>query len=857
MKKRISFQQLLPYLAAFLIPVVIMLVLFIQRQIFPFGDRSFMRTDLYHQYVPFHQMLREALQSGKSLQYTWDVGLGTNMVSLFAYYLCTPTNLLLLFCPSDYVIEFISYITILKIGLASVSFTFYLSRHSRKSAWYSVFFGILYGMSGYVAAYSWNIMWLDCIWLFPLIVYSLERLLKTNKGCWYAFTLGLAICTNYYIAIMICMFLVLYFIVQMIIQGDELIAYRPDGTVHGSRTFRNHLQKIFYFGFYSLLAGGLSAIMLLPAYYALKLTASANTTFPKNLDSYFTSFEVIARHLICVDTEQGLDHWPNIYCGIAPLVLLPLYVLNKDVKIREKVCYFILALFFIFSFRLKVLNYIWHGFHFPNSLPARHSFLYIFLILTMAYKGFCSIRERTDREIIGSMWGVILIILIAETIIKDDAFYWWSFLISILFAAVYGGILNLTRNPKYEHRYLIAPVLIILIIEMTINTGATSITTCNRTTYVKEDSSVQELLYAADKNEDSEFYRVEKVSTRTKNDGAWLNYKSGSIFSSAANAKLTSFYKSLGMEGSTNAYSMTGATPVTLSLFNVKYSLSKDELHTDVIRNLFSKASNMNLYRNVYALELGFVVDPTLEWSWTTSYNNPIMNQNDLAFAVAGMEDMFFPTTCTMSSVSTSYINVDSEGYVFAYVESNSNVKTVEARYTNGTSDTFKNVNRGFILDLGYRTNGETITLSTEDSGTMTVYAYVLDLGKYIALMEQLNQEPMIVDRYDNTSIDAHVTTKGGRLVTSIPYDPGYTVTVDGEEVLIRSFKDALISFDLEPGEHTIHFSYKAEGLALGCVISIVSLILLLVLAGYSLFGEKWLAERNARKPQTEEAAAE
>ncbi|MBQ7433340.1 MAG: YfhO family protein [Lachnospiraceae bacterium] len=857
MKQKFSLQKLLPYLVAFLIPVAIMLILFIQRQIYPFGDRSFLRTDLYHQYAPFHQMLRDALQTGKNLQYTWNVGLGTNMVSLFAYYLCSPCNLLLLFCPSNLVIEFISYFAIVKIGLASTAMTFYLAKHSRSTPWTSVFFGILYALSGYVAAYSWNVMWLDCIWLFPLVIYAMERLIKTGKGGLYALLLGVAICTNYYIAIMICMFLILYFIVQIIISSDSFLVRTEDGTGNGSKTFGRYILRMVQFAVYSLLAGGISAILLLPAYYALKLTASASTTFPKNLDSYFSTFEVIARHLICVETEQGLDHWPNIFCGIAPLVLLPLYVMSKKISAREKICYFVLVLFFLFTFSLKVLNYIWHGFHFPNSLPARHSFLYIFLLLTMAYNGFLELRERNGKEIIGSMWGVIAITLVAETIITDDAFQWWSFLLSILFAAVYGGLCYLYQRQKTTRSFLYILTMCVLVIEMTINTGDTSITTSSRTTYTGEDISVKSLLADAKTDEDSVFYRVEKVSTRTKNDGAWLGYQSGSIFSSAANAKLTAFYKTLGMEGSTNAYSMHGATPLTLALFDVKYMLAKETLHEDALRSLFARASNMYLYRNNYALNLGFMVPSSLEWSWSTTNSNPILNQNAFASAVADIKDLFYPTTYTLSTVTSTNITVDADGYVYGYVEPNSNVKTVTARYADNTTEEFSNVNRGYILDLGYHTAGETIYLYTDDSGSMTAYGYLLDMDKMVELLQTLRQEQMIVDSYDNTHLSAHITTEnGGRLLTSIPYDPGFTVTVDGKTAELLTFKDAFLSLELTPGTHTIEFTYQAEGLQLGGMISLVSLVLLalIILIGRGLIP---LLSRHKKKATKEEESTE
>ena len=838
MKKNFTRKNLFPYLMAFLIPVGIMLVLFIQRGIYPFGERSFLRTDLYHQYAPFHQMLRQALQSGESLEYTWNIGLGTNMVSLFAYYLCSPFNLLLLFWPAKYVIEFISYGAIVKIGLASVTMTYYLSKHNRHPDMGTVFFGILYALSGYVAAYSWNVMWLDCVWLLPLVVFGLERLIQKKKGGFYTLVLALAICTNYYISIMICMFLVIYFVVQLIIQSDCMITKNPDGTVQMSATLKHYLQRFALFAFYSLLAGGLAAILLLPVMQALKMTASASSTFPKNLDSYFSMFEMLGRHLIGVETEQGLDHWPNIFCGIAPLVLLPLYVMNKEVKAREKICYFLMVLFFLFTFSLKVLNYIWHGFHFPNSLPARHSFLYIFLLLTMAYKGFLGIRQRSAKEILGGMWIVIGFILIAEKLITDDAFVWWVYLLSLLFAAVYGGLIYLYRKGRTPRITMIMITALVLVMEMTINTGITSITTSSRTTYTGEDASVKSLVSAAEEYESSEFFRIEKVSTRTKNDGAWLNYKSGSTFSSSANAKMTDFYKVLGMEGSTNAYSMNGATPLTLALFNVKYSLSKDTEHEDQLRSLFAKAANMNLYRNNYALELGFITSEDLDMRWNSTSANPIQNQNSFALAAAGVDNLFYSTTCTASTSTSSIITVDAEGYVYAYVEKTSNVKTVTARYSDNSTKEFTNVNRGYILNLGYRTAGETIYLYTDDDGPMTTFAYLLDQNKLISLLNTLGSEQMTVDSYSNTRIDAHITTEeGGLLLTSIPYDPGFTVTVDGEETEIVAFHNALISIPLTPGTHTLVFSYHTEGLTAGFYISLGSLVvfLIVILGGWQL----------------------
>ena len=89
---------------------------------------------------------------------------------------------------------------------------------------------------------------------------------------------------------------------------------------------------------------------------------------------------MLARHLPGVETEQALDHWPNIYCGVAVLLLLPMYIMNRRIGIREKAVYMALIIFMLMGFSINVLNFIWHGLHYPNSLPTRQSYIYVFLM---------------------------------------------------------------------------------------------------------------------------------------------------------------------------------------------------------------------------------------------------------------------------------------------------------------------------------------------------------------------------------------------------------------------------------------------------------------------------------------------
>ncbi len=311
--------------AAFIVPVIIMLIIFAQRGIFPFGEESFLRTDMYHQYAPFFSEFQNKLTHGGSLLYSWDVGMGVNFSALYAYYLASPLNWLLVLCPKNLVIEFMTYMIVLKIGLSGLSMAYYLRRHCKTCDFGIAFFGIFYALSGYMAAYSWNIMWLDCIILFPLIMLGLERLVRKGKPFLYCLTLGASILSNYYISIMICIFMVLYFIAL-------LILYPP-------KKAGGFFTACAQFAAFSLAAGGLAAVVLLPEIYALQTTASGNFDFPKTLSSYFPIFDMLARHIGNVSVEIGLDHWPNIYCGVAVFIFFLLYLASRKISLREKAVY--------------------------------------------------------------------------------------------------------------------------------------------------------------------------------------------------------------------------------------------------------------------------------------------------------------------------------------------------------------------------------------------------------------------------------------------------------------------------------------------------------------------------------------
>lgn len=800
------------YLTAFFLPILIMICVFIGNQIYPFGDNSFLRTDMYHQYAPFFAEFQRKLVNGGSLSYTWDIGMGTNFTSLFGYYLSSPFNWLLFLCPATFVIDFMTYLIVLKIGLAGLTFAIFLRRKSELPDIGISFFAIFYALSAYLAAYSWNIMWLDCVWLAPLILLGIERLVKDGKCFLYCICLGLAILSNYYIAIMLCIFCVLYFVVIFICTPNDKAGY---------------LRSMIQFALYSLLAGALAAILLIPEYFALKYTASSDISFPQTIQTYFSIFSMLARHLMNVEVEIGLDHWPNIYSGIAVLLCLPMYFLNRKVPAKEKIAKGALLVFLLISFATNVLNFLWHGCHYPNSLPCRQSFLYTALLLSMCYEGYRDLLDYKKSSLVKIFFGGFAFILLCEQLMTEDDFSYITFYCSLLFLALYALVAYLRNTHALAPYPLLAMVLVIITVEMTINTAYTSVTTVSRSTYLSFTEDYQTLIEEVNEDDDG-FYRFEKYSRKTKNDGAFVGYPSISTFSSASYGGMSDFYKVLGMESSMNAYSNNGITPLLNTLFGVKYILATVTQEESDLTSYYREFGDGYVYKNNYTLNVGYMLPEDIEENWNTLSSSPISVQNQFAMLTAG-QTVFEPIEDTESSDDTFTIQVNTPTHVFVEVQ-NSDISDVTATIGDDTKS-WSNVDRGFLLDLGVCYPEDDITLTTEDDAYFVADAYGVNQDAIREVYNRLSQEQLDVTSHTDTTIDGTITVSNdGLMMFSIPYDPGWSLTVDGEEVTLSAFKDALLSAELTTGTHTIHLEYHTQGLALGTAISISAIVVLILL---------------------------
>lgn len=826
--KRFAQSKAFPYIAAFGLPFFICVIICIGNGVYPFGDNCILHIDMYHQYCPFFTEFLNKLQSGGSLQYSWNLGLGSDFVSLYAYYLASPLNFLILLCPKSHVIEFMTLLIILKISASGLTFFLYIRHHyklvgkdgrmHKNQVIPAIVFSTAYALSGFVAAYSWDIMWMDCIALFPLIMIGLERLVQEKKAGLYYITLALCIFCNYYISIMICIFLVFAFVL--------LFVSKKKGK--GGAVLR--------FGWYSLLAGASSAILLLPEIAVLSVSGSAEGGFPKTAEFYFNILAELGRGAAVTSVYTGNDHWPNLYAGAFSLFLVWIYVLNRRISWKEKVLRIAMLAFFLVSFAENQLDYIWHGMHFPQALPGRQSFLYSFVLLSM---GFAAVRKRKGTKIwhiaVAAIVSMMLLLLAGwygdETVTEPV-----SLVITALFICVYAVTFVLTKITGKKKRLAFAQFAVfVAVAELAINMAATGFGTTSCVAYTEKQTDYENLLETAkEDNEEtgSGFYRVEDTERKTKNDDSLYGYASATIFSSLMNLDVSHLFQSLFMEGGKNFYCYNGATPLSSSLFSVKYMLSDSALEESPYRTLIGGSGSSFLYRNNYSLPLGFVMDEQAIANWTSSTADRMASLNSLTSALGAEGQMLYPATCvTDANAGDTTINIAEDGYYYAdYVSCTSDTLTVNR--SDGWTKQYSKTSHRYLIELGECKAGDEIHILNSNMESIEFQVYQLNEKVVQQAFDTLNAQTMQLTDMTDRKIEGKIQVQNaGRLILSVPADEGWTLYVDGKETEIEPLADALVGVHLEKGSYTIKLCYTTPGLKVGAGISLGAVILFLISA--------------------------
>ncbi len=843
-----------------------LLCIFMIYTAFPFGENTVMRMDLYHQYGPLFAELYQRVVDGKLFIYSWISGGGSSFLGNYFNYLSSPiTALIFLFDKKD--ISFaITFLALTKCILSSISFSYYLKKSFKKDSYFISIFGLFYSFSAYFLAYYWNIMWLDGMMLFPIIILGIERIINNGKCLTYIISLVFLFYSSYYMAYMCCIFSVIYFTAYFFMnydlndKYDKSLKFKNPYSVKALKNSRFY-NSGFRFAGASIIAACICAVSLVSVYMILKSSSATSDEMPKAVSSYFDIFNFITSHLAGITTtirSSGDDVLPNVYSGVLTCILVPLYIVNKRYSTKEKAIFVSILLFLLISFDNNYMNFIWHAFHFPNDLPYRFSYIYSFILLVIAYKSVIAINELDIRDIGFVSMGWLFFIILAQrtptTKMESLTVY-----LSIGCVLLWTAFLFIYRNRKRSRQVLSIMLVLLAFCEVLINgTSAVNFSQSNNE-YKKDFDSYTSAINTVHED-DSSFYREELCYLERRMDPCYFGYNGMSNFSSMANEEYSSTQYDLGMMGNRiNSYTYNPQTPVYNLMFGIKYLYFKNA-KTVPSENLYdvlftSDDGQTTVYENKYFLPLSYCVNSDVK-DWDIAEDDPFSQQSAFFSLATGYSDVFKEVIYTKTSfdgmsgenlntngtfwfvkndVESNYgyanftISPQIDGNVYIYVSTdNSNeLSFTSEKYgqkTIGIEDTF-------IIDLGYYDAGDLIDVSLNCSqmdsseGYAEVYAYSCDESVLARGYNKLSKSALNVTKHTDTVIEGTVNVKeDSYLYSSIPYDKGWSVYIDGEKTDTFTVGNSLLTVAIKHGDHTVRYKYTPQGLKIGAIISAVSI---------------------------------
>ena len=840
------------------------------------GSLSMLYSDMYHQYFPFWVEFGRAIRNGEGLLWNWSAGMGMDYLSLISYYLASPLNLVSAIVPESLALEVYSLLMPIKLGFAALFFAIFLNRIFKREDISIGLFGAMYGLCGWALAYQWNIMWLDTFALLPLTVLGMVKLLRDKKPLLYTVTLFLSIFSNYYIGFFTCIFILLLFFVY------EFSRWRG---------FGRFCADFVRIGWFTILAIGMSCILELPALAGLQSTQSSVNKFPEgfrlNIASENTWLGLFdAMRQVAGNTMGGLvpsfkEGLPNLYCGVGSVILAVLFLTSRDVKWRDKFFSLALLVFFMVSFIVRQLDYIWHGFHFTNMIPYRFSFLFSFVVLYMAYKAWTLRESFRLWQLLLAAAAAIGLILCSDSR-TDPVFLAYNLGFGVIYLAIacYQLPGRLPRIPEgqeeanpqevlayihdLDHRRHFAAMCLagIFLLELgmnILNFGVRFSFTYN-TNYPKgTHDTVAVLEFMEELEKENLFYRTESTHSQTLNDGALNGYNGISTFTRSANVKVTEFMTAIGYSAKNtyNRYCYEEGSPVMNLFLGLKYMIERDgELEENRYFDPVFTSGKVTLLENNAHLPLGFLADPALEELRFTGSNHFSL-QNALFSAATGiysdvwqeLEPEITGENLTITSSNGPTVNYkgSQSGAVMTYtfpihrdgfvcIDFDVTDRNSYSIWHNGQKLYSESLSLTQMVAACDAVAGDEIqvqlTCKQGEDGRMTIRGGILDDSLFRQGVDQLKGSTLELTEFTSTQISGTIDCpREGLLYTSIPTDGGWSVLVDGQEAEPALVGDVMLAVRLEAGNHTVQFRYENRAFSLGWKISAICLLLFLLTA--------------------------
>ena len=836
MKIKTWFKKYWGYLLAFSGALVVISVLFYLQGVAPFGGKSLLTIDFFHQYGPMMGELFDRIKSHSSLLYSFNMSMGLPFYRNFFNYLSSPFNILMLLFSHKEILTSFSIIIGVKLGFSTLFMYMLLKKKIRISNVMSVCLALVYSFSAYFTAYYWNIMWLDGMVFLPLIVYGLERMLISRKPLVYVASLSIMMFANYFLAYMICIFLVIYFIIFLIQYNDKF-------------DIKKILFQCLMFGVNSLIAAGICAWFLVPMYNGLSSISATSDIFPDSQYYAFNFAEFWAGHFSGVKPtvlSSDVSNAPNIAAGCLCILAFWLFIFEDKLKLKTKLAYLGGLVILFASFYFGQIDFIWHAFHVPNDLPFRYSFVYSFLFVIIAAYGLRSVKDIKSRYLVYT--GIVMVlsfILLYLYSLKFENITDKMVLLNVVVGVIYFLLIVLNRYYPNMKRFVPALFLIVVSLEIigSINTNW-DISHIAKNFY--NDYDFKKEILSITKDEKDKFCRGEFTEMLSFNDPSWYGYYGITSFSSMIYENLAILQHNLGQPGNEiNSFYYKQNTPI--------YDLMNDMCYYvgDSILDENYSASDKNGYilnkLNDIA-NLFYYVNNNVKF-WEYNNFNPFRVQNDFVKRTTNVEDVLEKVNISngkelyrddehiivryeiKENVNNYYVYNNSSYIDFMLIDDDLYYNNDDYSYVYNLEDinikSYTNYNEKYIINHNVSEKKSYLYVGFNNYFEYDFYVYKLNQEKYKEFVNNLESVKVNIVDFKENVINLNVSSEDGTIYSSIPYDDGWHVYINGKEVSKFKIGNAFLGFDVNEGDNDIELVYKVPYLGISLFISFAAIGLL------------------------------
>ncbi|MCQ2407778.1 MAG: YfhO family protein [Oscillospiraceae bacterium] len=868
-------QNRLYRLVSFLIPCAVMLLCLALSGYYPFGEDSIFRGDAYAEYYPYIVLLRRILRNGESLLYTWRSGLGISLIPTAAYFCINFFNLIAVLLPEAVLPAFFSIAACVRIGLCGYFFAILLQTIRPSLTPSAVAFSTMFALCGWMLGSMHQLVWMDSVALLPLICAGMIRAVRDGDARLYPIALGLCIAFNYYIGFIICVMIGLCWIALLIILKKPL---------------RSLWKETLRFLGLSALGGGLSAVLLLPTFLALRTTPTYGSSVTSWTEFYATLQEMIGGlapfQYIVLNVHPGL-----FGSGILLVLLLGAYLISGRISLRERLSGTVLFLFLMLSIAYAPLNYVWHGLHYPHVTVQRFGFLVPFVLALIGWRytetmhdtplksqsKSCAVLRTAFAGILMAGFTAAVVWCAAKYCEVDIPLVIAVCAVLYLLLYAFGHFFPQKRGVFYA--FLVILVTCEMGLNMYLQNNNMKPDDLGR---VLPDSTVvqaAEEIRADDAKTPEALHRTAVRQGGALGDDLELLYdipQGSSIFSSMLPEETGAFCAPLGFlySGYTCVYRNT--TPFAMLLTDMQYVISDKPVSCAKPMQSGAEETDFLPYRFDYDTDLGFCVPDVLQ----LPEDGDLLGcdvQEQIFRDMTGIDESLF-TAIAPESVSSEFMEFQQDGDLYsmqsdeASQDPETEVKVRPAlrigyeipedgdyylffRWTDDADMMMKNcelqVNESNVYTYApgvYEPYNQLClaagSVKKDDEVCFVMNMYPMARSSiYVRLVrfeddvfrsgyERLHSTQLRLSEFAQSDFTGTVTAaENSVLYLSVPYDAGWTAYVDGREVPVERMLKAMSGVRVSAGTHEIRMSFMPEGLPVGAAVSGGCLLIWLVIA--------------------------